>query len=212
MTHQHPGEEHPAFDRDYWEDRYRSAPALWSGRANPVLVQEVTDLPPGRALDAGCGEGGDALWLAAHGWQVTGVDISSVALERAAGAAAARGLQATWQQADLLEWTPPAAAFDLVCSFFVHVPGSDDPLLARRLATAVAPGGRLLVAGHEPSEMHPVERFGAHVFVSAEQLAEQLDPAQWEVEVAESRPRTQRDHDGREVALSDAVLRARRRP
>jgi len=87
-----------AVDRESYDELYRSTPAVWSGRANRQLVVEAADLPPGTALDAGSGEGGDALWLAERGWRVTAVDFSAVALERAAAAARARGL------ADRIEW------------------------------------------------------------------------------------------------------------
>jgi ubiquinone/menaquinone biosynthesis C-methylase UbiE len=87
-----------AHDQETYDELYRSAPTLWSGRPNRQLVVEASELPPGRALDAGSGEGGDALWLAERGWQITAVDFSTVALERAAAAAASRGL------ADRIEW------------------------------------------------------------------------------------------------------------
>lgn len=73
------------------EERYQQAPSLWSGQANPPLVQEAGDLALGRALDVGCGQGGDILWLAAQGWDATGLDFSQVALDRAAEHAAVPG-------------------------------------------------------------------------------------------------------------------------
>jgi thioredoxin reductase/SAM-dependent methyltransferase len=202
-----------AFDREWWEERYRSAPELWSGRPNEVLVTEVADLPPGRALDAGSGEGGDALWLADRGWQVTAVDLSDVALARGARAAEDRGLdtRTTWRQADLTTWTPPAEAFDLVCSSFLHLPaGTREPVLAG-LAGAVAPGGTLLVVAHDRSDVHIGRPDLPEFFASAEQLAGLLAPREWDVEVAEARPRHAVDPEGREVTVADAVLRARRR-
>jgi thioredoxin reductase/SAM-dependent methyltransferase len=203
------------FDRAWWDERYRSAPELWSGRPNAVLVAEAADLPPGRALDAGSGEGGDALWLADRGWQVTAVDLSAVAVDRGARAAEERGLTArtVWRQADLTEWAPPAATFDLVCSSFLHLPaGTREPVLVG-LAAAVVPGGTLLVVGHDHSDVHAtVGRPDLpEFFASPEQLAALLDPAEWQVEVAEARPRRAVDPEGREVDIADAVLRARRR-
>ena len=80
-----------AVDRESYDELYRSTQSVWSGRPNRQLVVEAADLPPGTALDAGSGEGGDALWLAERGWRVTAVDFSPVALERAAAVARARG-------------------------------------------------------------------------------------------------------------------------
>ena len=196
------------FDEASWEERYRIAPALWSGRANPQLVAEAAGLPAGRALDAGSGEGGDALWLAGRGWQVTAVDFSTVALARAAAAAERLGVQVDWVHADLTRWTPPAAAFDLVSAQYFHLPPHDrDPAFAR-LAAAVAPGGSLLVVGHRPSELHTGM---PEMFFSAQQVAATLDPEAWDVVVCEDRPRTASGPAGRELPVADTVLRARRR-
>ncbi len=200
------------FDEVSWEERYRTAPALWSGRANPQLVAEAAGLPPGRALDAGSGEGGDALWLAGRGWQVSAVDFSTVALARAAAQAERLGPEVAgrvdWVHADLTRWTPPTAAFDLVSAQYLHLPASDrDPVLAR-LAAAVAPGGSLLVVGHRPSELHTGM---PEMFFSAQQVAATLDPEAWDVVVCEDRPRTAAGPAGHELPVTDTVLLARRR-
>src|ERR1700730_7897302 len=112
--------------QDFWDARYGSAEAIWSGNPNPQLVAEVADLVPGTALDVGSGEGADAIWLASRGWQVTGIDISPVALERAAQLAAAAGEtiadHITWQQADVMVWDPAPKQFDLVSAQFIHLP------------------------------------------------------------------------------------------
>ncbi|MCU1613307.1 MAG: Methyltransferase type 11 [Frankiales bacterium] len=206
------------FDETWWDDRYRTAPALWSGRPNRQLVAEVAELPPGTALDAGAGEGADALWLAGRGWQVTAVDLSAVALERAAAQADREGGDVAgrlrWVHADLATWTPPVGAFDLVSAQFLHMPTHLREPLYDRLADAVAPGGTLLLVAHDPSDLHqgPGGDRDPDWFVTAGQLAAALDPAAWQVLVAESRPRTATYHDGHEIRVSDAVLRARRRP
>jgi SAM-dependent methyltransferase len=215
--HQHGGDHadwQPHFDSAYWDEHYGSAPALWSGKPNPVLVDEVTDLPPGRALDIGSGEGADALWLAGRGWQVLGTDVSQVALDRAAAAVDAGGLgdQVMWVQHDLLTWTPPARSFDLVSAQFFHLLADDRPRVYGGLADAVAPGGTFLVVAHHPSDLDttvsrpPVEE----LFFTADELAEQLDD-EWEVQVCEARPRTTVNPDGRKVDITDTVLKARRR-
>jgi SAM-dependent methyltransferase len=200
------------FDEASWEERYRIAPTLWSGRANPQLVAEAAGLPPGRALDAGSGEGGDALWLAGRGWRVTAADFSTVALARAAAAAERLDPEVAgrveWVHADLTRWEPPAGAFDLVSAQYFHLPSHDrDPAFAR-LAAAVAPGGSLLVVGHRPSELHTGM---PEMFFSAQQVAATLDPEAWDVVVCEDRPRTASGPAGRELPVADTVLRARRR-
>ena len=203
------------YDEAYWNERYGSHGHIWSGNPNPQLVAESTALPAGTALDVGCGEGADAVWLAAHGWRVTGVDISSVALERAAGHAAGQDLAGSleWQHVDLLKWTPPANSFDLVSAQFMQLPhGEREPLFAR-LAAAVAPGGTLLVVGHAPSDMDSGARrpHRADVLFAADEVVSALDPALWHVLVAESRPRESGGHGGGPATVHDEVLRATRR-
>jgi 2-polyprenyl-3-methyl-5-hydroxy-6-metoxy-1,4-benzoquinol methylase len=177
----------------------------------------VADLPPGTALDLGCGEGADAIWLAAQGWQVTGVDVSTVALERAAAFAAAAGAEIadrlTWQQADMLTWTPPAGQFDLVSAHFIHLPPTERMALHRRLANAVRPGGHLLIVGHHPSDLETsAHRMNLPDFLyTAEQVAATLDPDTWEIVEASAPRRQARDPDGQPLTISDAVLHAVRR-
>jgi SAM-dependent methyltransferase len=202
------------FTAAYWDERYGSTERVWSGAPNLQLVAEVADLEPGTALDAGCGEGGDAHWLAARGWQVTALDVSEVALARAAEHAPSGSAdRIRWQQADFTTWEPDGAVFDLVSAQFLHFPSALRHRVYGHLAAAVAAGGTLLIVAHEPSELHT--GFGhehpADMFATAEQLAADLDPARWEVLVADSRPRLVRAPDGREVPASDAVLRAVRR-
>ncbi|HEY2669822.1 MAG TPA: FAD-dependent oxidoreductase [Rugosimonospora sp.] len=205
------------FEEAAWDERYRSAPALWSGRPNPQLVAEAAGLPAGRALDVGCGEGADAVWLAERGWQVTAVDISTAALARAAEHAEAAGGQVAgrieWTHTDLRDTPPADGGYDLVSSQFMHLPGDLRGKLFERLAAAVAPGGTLLIVGHHPSDL----RTSAHrmhfpdMMFTGEQVAASLDPAAWEVVAAEARPRTATDPEGHEITIHDAVLVARRR-
>jgi len=205
------------FDQEWFEERYRSAPSLWSGQPNPQLVAEITGLAPGNALDVGCGEGADAIWLAERGWQVVGVDFSTTALERAAEHAATRGEELAgridWRHADLTQWTPPQAGFDLVSAQYMHLPPEPRAALFAQLAAAVAPGGSLLVVGHDVSD----HAAGAHrpdmpeMFFTAQEVAASLPPAAWEVLVTETRPRPAKVHEGQEITVHDAVLRARRR-
>ncbi|MDO3705763.1 bifunctional NAD(P)/FAD-dependent oxidoreductase/class I SAM-dependent methyltransferase [Micromonospora sp. C28SCA-DRY-2] len=205
------------FTEAAWEERYRSRPAVWSGRPNPQLVAEAAQLPPGRALDVGAGEGADAVWLAGRGWQVTAVDISTTALERAAahadtaGAAVAGRIE--WVHADLLAKPPAADSYDLVSAQFMQLPPEQRQEMFARLAAAVAPGGTLLIVGHHPSDL----RTSAHrlhfpeMMFTAEEVAAGLDPGRWQVLAAETRPRAMVNPEGREITIHDAVLVARRR-
>ncbi|HEV7870761.1 MAG TPA: class I SAM-dependent methyltransferase [Modestobacter sp.] len=207
-THeQHPGGN--GHDHASWEQRYRGAPALWSGRPNPPLLDEATELSPGRALDVGCGEGGDALWLAGRGWQVTGLDWSEAALARAAEHAAAAGVteRVEWVRGDIDTWQPPVEAYDLVTAHFLH-PAADQrrPLVAR-LAASVVPGGTLLWVGHAYNEARAAA-WGGDRFVTATEVAADLDLPAWEVVVAAARPRSDGGHGDHEA---DEVLVARRR-
>jgi len=201
-------------DEAFWDERYRTGSAIWSGHPNPQLVAEAAVLAPGSALDVGCGEGADAIWLAEHGWRVTAADISAVALERGAARARVVGAEVvqriTWLHADLTEGVP--ASYDLVSAQFMHLlPEQREPLY-RRLAESVAPGGTLLVVGHHPSDLRgsvprpPVPE----LFFTASEIAASLPPADWVIVVDEARARPTVDPDGRTTTVCDAVLRARR--
>lgn len=206
------------FDEHYWEERYSSRDAVWSGRPNPQLTAETGGLRPGTALDAGCGEGGDALWLAAQGWQVTAVDFAAAALRRGAAQAETLGADTAgridWVQADLTTWEPPKGTFDLVSTHFLHPPAADRGQIFARLADAVAPGGSLLIVGHHPWDMHTTMHRVAvpELFFTAEDIVPTLDPAQWTIVTAEARPRTAVDPEGQTITIKDAVVRAQRRP
>ena len=203
---------------EFWESHYRDHPAAHHHRPNAHLVSEAADLSAGRALDAGCGEGADAIWLASRGWEVTAVDLSTTALDRARTRAAEGQADIAerieWVQADLTGWTPTEDHFDLVSAQYVHVPESARELLFVRLAAAVAPGGTLLVTGHHPSDLDTTMSRGEEtaLYVTAEQIAATLHADRWKIEVAESRPREETDREHRKVTVSDTVLRARRIP
>jgi thioredoxin reductase/protein-L-isoaspartate O-methyltransferase len=196
--------------KEAWEERYRSSSQNWSGNPNPALIAEIADLPPGTALDAGAGEGADACWLAARGWQVTGIDIATTALDRAAARAREEGLDVAWQQLDLTR-DPAPTTYDLVSAFFLHLPAAQRRVAMDHLVTAVAPGGTLLVVGHDPSDMHTgMHRPGlAEMGWTADELAASLGD-RWIVDTCGARPRQAVDHEGNDVTIHDAVLRAHR--
>jgi SAM-dependent methyltransferase len=205
------------FTREFWDERYLSADRLWSGQPNAQLVAQTADLPAGDALDAGCGEGADAIWLASRGWTVTAVDVSAVALDRAARHAADKGERTsaliTWQREDLLSWGPGPDRFDLVTAHFMHLPEAELEAMHRRLAAGVRPGGTLLVVGHHPDDIHAGIRRGGpgHIFPNATEVAAVLDPDSWEIVVADAIGREVTDLDGRPATAKDTVLRAVRR-
>jgi len=184
--------------RAFWEDFY-GGERRWSGKPNASLVDEVAELEPGTALDLGCGEGGDAIWLAAQGWTVTATDISQTALDIAARHAAEAGVAVNWERHDLAE-SQPAGRFDLVTTSFLHskveLPRAQ---ILRAAAEAVASGGTLLIIGHAPSaEHHHADLPGLDEVVAELGLPED----RWELETSELRERGSR---------IDTVVRFRRR-
>jgi SAM-dependent methyltransferase len=204
------------FDEAAWEERYRSAPAVWSGNPNPQLVAEASDLSPGMALDVGSGEGADTIWLAARGWRVTAVDFSTTALERAAAQAEAHGPEVAarieWRHADVRSWAPDPGSFDLVSAQYMHLPSTDRRPLFARLAAGVAPGGTLLLVGHDVSDLD-TEAHRVHepdMFFTAEEVGASLAPGEWDVLVVDARPRPDHSHEGKGITVHDAVVRARR--
>ncbi|GHF65588.1 SAM-dependent methyltransferase [Amycolatopsis bartoniae] len=195
-------------DHQSYEEIYRSRPTVWSGKPNPQLVAEVTGLPPGTALDAGCGEGGDALWLASHGWRVTGVDFVPAALERATAHAKDADLDIEFLHADVTTWTPERR-FDLVSAHYLHMSREPQAAAYRNLAQAVAPGGTLLIVGHDARHIAVHRPDALDLYFTLDETIALLGDG-WQVEVAETRPRVTKDGEGREVHVGDSVLRARR--
>lgn len=200
------------FEPPAWNERYSGEDQVWSGRPNPQVVALATALTPGTALDVGCGEGGDVIWLAAQGWTVTGADFSAAGLARAAEHAAEAGVadRVDWWQVDARAFTTGGRSFDLVTSHYLHAPDGGMVDVTRRLAAAVAPGGHLLVVGHAPSETFEHLASHRHSMFLAEELLPGL-PDDFGLVVAEQRPRML-TRDGVEVAAEDATLIARRRP
>jgi SAM-dependent methyltransferase len=136
--------------RERWNRRWAGEERVHASTApSRFLVAEVADLRPGTALDLACGAGRNAVWLVGQGWRVTAVDFSGVALRMARSLAAERAVDAEWIEADVIAWTPPARAYDLVCVFYLQLPASERPSALAHAAAAVRPGGTLLVVGHD---------------------------------------------------------------
>jgi len=212
-------EQRAALTAEFWDERYGSSDRVWSGNPNRRLVEQAADLPPGTALDVGCGEGGDAIWLAGRGWEVTAVDVSEVALSRTAKHAIDAGVDRRVDVGfyDVLGERPPRRphgrpGYDLVSAHFMHVPEADFAGVYRRIAAAVAPGGRLLVVAHHPFDVESGAResHGPGLLFGPDRVLETLGTDEWEVEVAEVQPREQDTPDG-PMQVKDTVVRLRRR-
>lgn len=213
-----------SFDSEYWEQIWHGdrADSMAAGQPNPHLIREVGDLAPGTAIDAGCGAGAEAIWLATHGWQVTAADIATEALTRAAERADAGGVagQVRWVQADLSTWDPDTR-YDLVTTHYAH-PTMPQLEFYDRIAAWVAPGGTLLIVGHlhdaagSGGHGHGHEQSGdgppASASVTAAAITARLDPAVWEVVTAQESRRTLSHDSGHETTLHDVVVRAIRHP
>ncbi len=200
------------FEPASWDERYSGKTTVWSGNPNPQLVAEVSRLPAGTALDVGCGEGGDVIWLAERGWRVTGADFSANGLARAARHAEQAGVadRTEWWQVDARSFAAGGRSYDLVTTHFLHPPDGGMVEVTRRLAEAVAPGGHLLVVGHAPSETftHLTADHRRAMF-SADELLPGL-PDDFEALVVEQRPRTV-TRDGTTVDIHDSTLFAHRK-
>jgi 2-polyprenyl-3-methyl-5-hydroxy-6-metoxy-1,4-benzoquinol methylase len=206
------GEAAEMFEPPSWDDRYSSEEKIWSGNPNAQLVAEVTGLTAGTALDVGCGEGGDVIWLARRGWRVTGADFSANGLARAAHHAEQAGVgdQTDWWQVDARTFAAGQRSYDLVSTHFLHPPDGGMVEVTTRLAQAVAPGGHLLVVGHAPSEAfsHLTASHRRAMF-SADELLPAL-PDDFDALVVEQRPRTM-TRNGTTIDVHDSTLFARRR-
>jgi len=205
----------PSEAQQVWEEHYAERKRVWSGRANVRLVEVAASLPPGRALDLGCGEGGDAMWLAEHGWQVTAVDISQTALDRAAADALARNVtdRIDFARHDLPD-TFPKGVFDLVSAQFLHsMTELDRPRVLRLGADAVGAGGLLLIVDHAGPPPWASKLHHHHEFPGIEEVIESLnlDAGQWERVRAEAVGREDTGPNGEAGTLVDNVIILRRR-
>ncbi|WP_159944165.1 MULTISPECIES: bifunctional 2-polyprenyl-6-hydroxyphenol methylase/3-demethylubiquinol 3-O-methyltransferase UbiG [unclassified Nocardiopsis] len=208
-----PGPEHTG--QEFWDERYRSHERVWGGGPSRHLVAGVSDLPPGRALDAASGEGADAIWLAGRGWEVTAFDISPVGLERAARHAGERGGEIagriTWTRGDVTRWVPPEGAYDLVTSHYLHLYPQDRRRAFRALASAVAPGGRLLIVAHHARDLAegvprpPIPE----LYFEGEEVLAALREGEWAV-LADEQRAAESVLGGKTYTVHDLVVHARR--
>lgn len=208
--------------QEAWDQRYAERDQIWSGRVNAALADVVDGLTPGSALDLGSGEGADAIWLAQRGWHVTGVDISTVAVQRATAAAADLGLgspRTSFLVADLDEWHHDQT-YDLVTSSFLHSRGDFNRAgILRAAARRVAPGGHLLIISHASfppwAQAHkdPAAEHHHHdeTTPDSELALLQLDPTTWEVVIAELRSKQAAGPNGETAILDDTVVLVRKR-
>ena len=194
-----------------WDERYRGDELVWTSTPNQFLVAEVADLPVGRAVDLGCGEGRNSIWLAEQGWEVSGVDFSAVGLAKARRFADLRNVTVTWIESSVEEWAPPSSGFDLVAVLYLQLP---QPARAAALAVAassVAPGGTLLVVAHDHDNL--TRGYGgppnADVLYRVSDVTSAAVTAGLTVERAEQAVRVVDTDDGPNEAI-DTVVRARR--
>jgi SAM-dependent methyltransferase len=196
------------FDAAYWDDRYRAHDTVWGAAPNRWVEQQLAELAPGRALDLACGEGRNAIWLAGRGWRVTAVDFSAVAVGKGRSVAERLGVDVDWRVADVREFTPDDEV-DLALICYLQVPEPDRRLVLRHAAAGLAPGGVLLVVGHDARNLTdgtggPQDR---RVLYTAANLAVDLDDTDLVVEQALE---LERPVEGAERPALDALLRARR--
>ncbi|OBC05375.1 MULTISPECIES: class I SAM-dependent methyltransferase [unclassified Gordonia (in: high G+C Gram-positive bacteria)] len=198
-----------------WDARYADTERLWTSNVNPSLIAEASDLAPGTALDVGSGEGADARWLAERGWQVTAIDISQVAVDRARGSFP--GPEITWLQADLVVDDVPGRDFGLVAAHYFPIL-AENRAVAQKLVDAVGPGGSLLVVAHAPEGVR-AHGFDPADYVQPDDIATLLEgrstdgesnEGDWEILTHETRPRGIPAGGGHHI--DDVVLHARRLP
>lgn len=220
-THGHQNASADLHPEAFWEEQYASTTQRWSGAVNALLAELVRDLTPGISIDLGCGEGGDVLWLAEHGWEASGIDLSPTAIERATRAAAERGFRhARFYAADLARWADqpasvggPIGPFDLVTASFFQSPVElQREHILRAASSRVTIGGHLVLVSHASGRPGHFDSSEIDYFVSPEDelAALALDASQWRVLVAEVRRRSGDDVDQVDRRPDDTVVVAQR--
>jgi SAM-dependent methyltransferase len=198
-------------DSQQWDERYRGDELVWTGTPNQFLVDEVAGMPVGRAVDLACGEGRNSIWLAEQGWRVTGVDFSAVGLAKANRFADLRGVDITWIESCVEDWVPAPGGFDLVAVLYLQLPEPARAAALALAASAVAPGGTLLVVAHDQDNL--TRGHGgppsADVLYRVSDVTGAAVAAGLTMERAEQAVRVVDTDDGPREAI-DTVVRARR--
>lgn len=215
MSHEHQHTDlAEMFTQATWDARYAESERIWSGNPNPRLVEHVADLTPGDALDVGCGEGADVVWLATNGWRVTALDVSVVALEKTAAHAGEAGVadRVSTLHHDLMSGGPLPGAYDLVSTQFMHPPPAQFDDIYRKLGATVRPGGALLVVGHHPDDVATGVRepHGPDLLFTPERVVTAIGTDAWEIRIAAAPTRAWVRDDGTATVTDTVVLAVRR--
>jgi 2-polyprenyl-3-methyl-5-hydroxy-6-metoxy-1,4-benzoquinol methylase len=202
------------FTQETWDARYAESERIWSGKPNPRLVEHVYGMDQGDALDVGCGEGADAVWLAVQGWNVTALDVSTIALGRVEDHAIEAGVHGLVMpvQFDLMSDAPLPGDYDLVSMQFMHPPPERFDDVHHRVAATVRPGGTLLVVAHHPHDVETGVRqpHGPDLLFTPERVVDALGTDDWDIRV-NATPTRQQVIDGTPVTVTDTVVLAVRR-
>ncbi len=198
-------------DSSEWDSRYAERELLWTAEPNQFVAAEVAGEDPGAALDVACGEGRNAVWLAEQGWRVTAVDFSAVALDKARALAAGRNVTVDWVLADVVEYRPRPASFDLVVVAYLHVPPPERAAVLGAAAAALAPGGLALVIGHDLENLEHGIGGPQDPDILLTPTAVAADLKGLKIEKAEKALR-EVDKDGVVGIAIDTLVRARRPP
>ncbi len=197
-------------DSRQWDERYSGDELVWTSTPNQFLVAEAVGLKAGRAVDLACGEGRNSIWLAEKGWEVTGVDFSPVGLAKAKRFADLWGVQVTWVESAVEEWSPPPERFDLVAMCYLQLPQPSRSAALAVAASAVARGGTLLVVAHDVDNL--IHGYGGppnpDVLYRVSEVTESAVNAGLTIERAEQAIRVVDTHDGPRDAI-DTVIRAK---
>ncbi|HEU5301116.1 MAG TPA: class I SAM-dependent methyltransferase [Acidimicrobiia bacterium] len=200
-------------DRQAWDERYGGTDLVWSATPNQFLAAEAADLAAGRALDVACGEGRNALWLAGRGWQVTAVDFSEAGIATGRRRAAEAGVDVDWVVADVVEWEPEPAAFDLAVIAYLQLPAASLRRVISHAVGALGPGGTLVAVGHDRTNL--VDGHGGpqdpDVLWTVDEIVEAIGASGIEATVEQGAVVERRvtTDDGERVAL-DTLVRATR--